>query len=401
MRDNILLSVIVPIYNIKEYIDKCIASICEQRYKHLEIILVDDGSTDGCSQICDDYAERDPRIHVIHKENGGLVSARKAGAEAAAGEYVINVDGDDWIERERLQNLVNEIEKNSPDMVCIDGFVREYGETYHVTVNFLDIKKAVYVGREKIREFLENALDSKHFYTQKIPFTQWCWAVRRELYKKVQRQVDNRINMCEDVLCITACILESSKISCIADNSYHYIQRDNSIVCCFHTDELKLWYQQFYKLLEEHGLLERLHYLLNQTVMLHLLGANYQAFFKREKNYLFPFPEVIPGSRVILYGVGNLGTKIAQALQNGCENYNMVLWIDKNSGRMIDNYKISGIDEICKVEYDYIVIANIRTYLSEQIKNDLIRAGAVEDKIVLIDAETINNVKFPEGFETG
>lgn len=93
-----LISIIVAVYNIKEYLPRCVDSILAQTYKNLEIILVDDGSTDGSGKICDDYAVRDKRIRVIHKKNGGLSDARNAGLEVAKGDYIGFVDGDDWIE---------------------------------------------------------------------------------------------------------------------------------------------------------------------------------------------------------------------------------------------------------------------------------------------------------------
>lgn len=93
-----LISVIVAVYNIEEYLPRCVDSILAQTYENLEIILVDDGSSDGSAQICDDYAGRDERIKVIHKKNGGLSDARNAGLDVAAGDYIGFVDGDDWIE---------------------------------------------------------------------------------------------------------------------------------------------------------------------------------------------------------------------------------------------------------------------------------------------------------------
>ena len=92
------LSVIVSIYNIENYVAKAIESICNQTYQNLEIILVDDGATDCSGKICDEYAKKDDRIRVIHKKNGGLVSAWMAGVEIAKGEYLAFVDSDDWID---------------------------------------------------------------------------------------------------------------------------------------------------------------------------------------------------------------------------------------------------------------------------------------------------------------
>ncbi|MDE6992490.1 MAG: glycosyltransferase, partial [Lachnospiraceae bacterium] len=93
-----LISVIVPVYNVEKYLDRCVESLLGQTYRRLEIILVDDGSTDGCGAMCDGYAQRDSRVRVIHKRNGGLSDARNAGLAAASGSYIGYVDSDDWIE---------------------------------------------------------------------------------------------------------------------------------------------------------------------------------------------------------------------------------------------------------------------------------------------------------------
>ena len=92
-----LISVIVPVYQVEEYLDRCVQSIVDQTYTNLEIILVDDGSPDRCPQMCDEWAKRDSRIRVIHKENGGLSDARNAGMQAASGTYIAFVDSDDWV----------------------------------------------------------------------------------------------------------------------------------------------------------------------------------------------------------------------------------------------------------------------------------------------------------------
>ena len=106
---NPLISVIVPIYNVEKYLARCVDSIVNQTYKNLEIILVDDGSPDRCPQMCDDYAEKDSRIKVVHKKNGGLSDARNAGMAVATGEYISFIDSDDWIDLETY-DLV--LEKN-------------------------------------------------------------------------------------------------------------------------------------------------------------------------------------------------------------------------------------------------------------------------------------------------
>lgn len=102
-----MISVIIPVYNVKPYLEKCLDSVVSQTYKELEIILVDDGSTDGSGKICDDYALNDPRIHVIHQVNKGLSVARNVGIEKAIGEWISFVDSDDWLELEMYETLYN------------------------------------------------------------------------------------------------------------------------------------------------------------------------------------------------------------------------------------------------------------------------------------------------------
>ena len=104
-----MISIIVPVYNVQDYLDRCVKSIVGQTYTDTEIILVDDGSTDNSGNMCDKWAERDQRIKVIHKENGGLSSARNAGIDKANGDYISFIDSDDYIEDSMMQTLWNKV----------------------------------------------------------------------------------------------------------------------------------------------------------------------------------------------------------------------------------------------------------------------------------------------------
>ena len=136
-----LISVIVPVYNVEAYLDKCISSIVNQTYRNLEIILVDDGSPDNCPAMCDAWKEKDSRIVVLHKENGGLSDARNAGMGAAHGEFISFIDGDDWIEPRFFEILQHELEAQNADVaavqyrLCWEGDACELQSAYeHVTV---------------------------------------------------------------------------------------------------------------------------------------------------------------------------------------------------------------------------------------------------------------------------
>lgn len=122
---NSLVSIIVPVYNVEKYLDRCLESIVNQTYKNLEIILVDDGSPDHCPQMCDMWAERDSRIKVIHKKNDGLANARNSGIDAAVGDYIMFADSDDYLQNDMVEFLLNLSEKYDAD-VSRCGFYFDY-----------------------------------------------------------------------------------------------------------------------------------------------------------------------------------------------------------------------------------------------------------------------------------
>ena len=124
-----LVSVIVPIYNVEKYLEKCIESIVNQTYKNLEIILVDDGSPDNCPAICDEWAQKDSRIKVIHKKNGGLSSARNAGLEVSNGEYISFVDSDDWLDENTFEELLENNDEQA-DFISF-GLLEEFDTETH------------------------------------------------------------------------------------------------------------------------------------------------------------------------------------------------------------------------------------------------------------------------------
>ena len=120
-----LVSIIVPIYGVDEYLNKCIDSIVNQTYKNIEIILVDDGSPDKCPQICDAFSQKDKRIKVIHKKNGGLSEARNVGIDHANGEYFIFVDSDDWIENTMVEHLLSICKKYDVELATCARYITD------------------------------------------------------------------------------------------------------------------------------------------------------------------------------------------------------------------------------------------------------------------------------------
>lgn len=176
MRD-VLVSVIVPIYNIENYLKQCVDSIIHQSYRNIEIVLVDDGSTDSSRYICDEYAKNDFRVKPIHKENGGLTSARKAGIEASTGEYVMFVDGDDWIDESTVECLVNEVKKNTDVELVFFPYTKEYSNK-SVNREFFSNDKTfdnAEVVKQKIYRRLFGLTNSELSHPESLDYFATCW----------------------------------------------------------------------------------------------------------------------------------------------------------------------------------------------------------------------------------
>ena len=213
-------SIIVPIYKIEEYLEKCIASVLNQTYKNFELILVDDGSPDKCPMICDYYSEIDKRVKVIHKSNEGLVSARQAGCEVATGDYVINVDGDDWIEDNYLEVVNKHIDKTTPDVLKINAYYA-YEEK---NIMMKQIVNEGYYDRKSLEKNIFPYIVESKDCVRSAPAI-WLHIVKRDLYYRCQMTVPRDITIGEDLAC-TALILMNAKNMYIC-NDYLYYYRQN------------------------------------------------------------------------------------------------------------------------------------------------------------------------------
>lgn len=194
-------------------------SLTAQTLENMEIIIVDDGSPDGCPAICDEYAARDARMKVVHKENGGLLSARKAGLAASIGDYIGFVDGDDWVEPDTFLNMYKAACEHSPDMVLSD-FLCDYGDRAEPSSQCFENG---FYDRDRLeKEIFPRMLFGGRFYSFGVNPNCWSKLVRRELIEKNLLPVDERIRMGEDAAFIYPCLLDSQSISCLKTPTYHY-----------------------------------------------------------------------------------------------------------------------------------------------------------------------------------
>lgn len=214
-----IISIIVPVYNVESYFPKCIESICNQTYYNLEIILVDDGSTDESGTMCDQYAQKDKRIKVIHKKNGGLADARNVGIEVATGEYLAFVDSDDYIHPQMYEIFYRGIQKNNAQMaVCQFQDVEEN----EVCFKTLKHKKEWIIIESEDEKFKYSLGD----YTTVCFTVAWNKLYRAELFKDI-RYPYGKIH--EDEFTTYKIIELCNKIVYTDEILYYYVQRKDSI----------------------------------------------------------------------------------------------------------------------------------------------------------------------------
>ena len=212
-----LISVIVPIYGIERYVGHCIESLMLQTYQNLEIILVDDGSPDHCPQICDLYASKDKRIKVIHKANGGLVTARKAGVQIAQGEYIGFVDGDDWVGVGYYQSMLNTIMACDAD-IAVAGCSRDLYRKTITMENALPL--GVYEG-ESMEYFRKNMMSFGSFFRFGVTTYHWNKLYRREAIIPFQMAVEDGFTVMEDGATTYPAMLAAKKIVLTNNFAYH------------------------------------------------------------------------------------------------------------------------------------------------------------------------------------
>ncbi|MEH6513426.1 MAG: glycosyltransferase family 2 protein [Maribacter arcticus] len=383
------ISVIVPIFRIEKYLPKCIDSLLNQTFSDFELILVDDGSPDNCPKICDDYAKIDARIKVIHKKNGGLVSARKEGLKNAAGTYITFVDGDDWVDEFYLDILFNLAELNDADLV-VTGHFREFnGKIETIKPKMV----GVYDEKELKSKILPYAIYNGEFCEHGISTYVWNKLFKTELLCDVLFDVPNEIIMGEDAA-ITFSYLTISKSLVISSTPlYYYRQRHDSIVKSIENPKTEYYrlgllmnylQSKLQKVLNEKNIKEQITYYLYSQILVRSGGLIYD----EEGKLIFnPFLNIESKSRVIVYSSGSFGQHI---LSTNIKNnfFEIIKWIDIDYHELnIGENFVKPISSIANVEYDYLIIATINPSYYNDIKKELSLVGVDQKKIVKINTD--------------
>lgn len=217
--NNIKVSVIIPAYNIENYIEKSIKSVIEQTLKEIEIIVVNDGSQDGTLKIIENLMKEDKRIILVNKENKGLSAARNTGLMCAKGEYIAHLDGDDWIEKEYLEDTYVFAKSNNLDMVVTD-YYEDYGNNKLLYINDLKLENEKIIYGNKYREIV---------YKNGVSNSVWNKLVKKDLYFNNNIFFLENISMGEDLAVNLRLIYTIEKVGKIEKAYIHYIQRPSSL----------------------------------------------------------------------------------------------------------------------------------------------------------------------------
>lgn len=213
------ISIIVPVYKVEKELGRCLQSLLKQTYENIEIILVDDGSPDRSPELCEHYAQRDNRIKVIHKVNGGLSDARNAGLKQATGEFVLYVDSDDYIELDSCERLLNTTDGGKVDIV-VGNAIMEKQDGHEMMVHTATPAGIIY----DAKTFIKKAIRAYQWYAPA-----WLNMYRREYLLENALYFKKGIYF-EDVQMLPRVFLPAKKIACLDGIFYHYIIRENSIM---------------------------------------------------------------------------------------------------------------------------------------------------------------------------
>ena len=378
-----LLSVVIPVYNVELYIEKCLFSVIRQTYENLQIILVDDGSTDMSGTICDNFSKIYSNIEVLHQLNQGAAASRYAGTKIANGDYIIWVDSDDWIEPDYFEKMMNQAMGNDVDLVVANLYFDIGKDSATISNN---IECGIYTPSEIANSVLYNG----NFFEYGIQPHGVTKLFKKELLEKVQRELDMRIRMGEDVAVVYPYIMKCNHILVTDICGYHYVQRTGSVTKKKKRNEInsiQILIAYLEKIFRDDRYLE-----LQRDAFQKYLIALRDLSFWDDKMKLYPYGGIADHEKVVIYGAGGMG----QNLYSYCVEHNIVVsaWVDKNYlFYQSKNLPVISFNEFRKKvhEWDYILIANMDEKIAMEIKKYLLDEGIEEQKVKWFSRQFLNN----------
>lgn len=377
------LTIIVPLYNQEKYIKQCIESIMNQSYKNIDILIVDDGSTDSSYDICDKLAKQDNRISIIRQKNKGLSRAREAGINYAKTDYITFVDADDFILPRAYAFAEKAIQKNI-DMIFFE--ISRYMNDNDIKREYHTLEEGYY---DKVR--IEQQVYPKliwNFFrnTPGLECSLCVRIVKKELMKQIYELLDNKGFYYGEDLAITYPLYTKIKnMQVISQSFYMHRQRSDTVASYITNDTFFDEASRLYKHLLNYfrpyfGKAEfkkQIEYFYMYSV--NLRKIKYQDYHF-ERQFLFPFNRVEKGKSLVLYGAGMVGKSYYSQITklNYCKD---ILWVDKNADAIADN-RVHKITSIHNVFFDYILIAIENENMCRQVFDQLVKMGIEKNRII-------------------
>lgn len=380
----IKMSIIVPIFNSEHSLKRCINSIIEQTYQNIEIILVDDGSTDRSFGICCEFAQKDKRIIVIHKENGGPTQARKVGIGRATGDYIINIDSDDWIEKEWVLEWVRTIEVSDwCDAIYRDGIYIEY--SYGNTYISADLTPRKYLDCEFEEELVPLIFDQNSVTGKKIKLNAVLWSYKSKILKSLIHNVNEKYFDSEDLVLNTYCIFNSKSLYITKGGGYHYVQHEGSLSTRQQSVQMMCDLEKdITTFLTEKGMSLNTITTFKKRLQVNAICHNYKSLISNLNDPLPFLLKIQKYSNIILYGAGRVGHSVYNALR-GNIYYKIVAVIDKNP-KTDGNIPIVSVSEVNRIQFDYIVICSIVKQNIEEMTQTLLEEYKIpQEKIAYFE----------------
>ncbi len=374
------LSIIVPLYNKEQYVTEALESIINQTLKEIEIICVDDGSTDQSGRIAEEFAKRDTRISIIHKKNEGLVSARKTGILCAKAKYIGFVDADDWIDLNMFQRLYEEMERKQLDFIS-SGIIENEQD---IKMDTLEAK--VYDCEKEGKRIFETLMWNYDAGGAGIVPNTVTKLYKRSILSESCLNIDDRIRLHEDDSLVYSYVVRCKSIEILHEAYYHHRYVKNSDSLMF--DELFFARQNYFYLFlkTEFGktqfydiLLPQLDYYLAKNM---IWGINYAGGLTLDA-YVTAKPVFAGKKKIVVYGAGRHGQKVIDKVLES-KSHELVAIIDKNSLlKEVKGFPIRSIKDIMTMEFDLLIIAIINKDIHEAVREELISLGVSEDKLCI------------------
>ena len=357
----------------------------------------------GLKSYCDEYAEKDSRIKVLHKQNGGLVSARKAGVRLATGDYILNVDGDDWIDKDRILNAVEILITEKVDMLYLGDYYRDYMEEKTLIADFFC--QTIYRGKQIGDEFFPLFQNPQKAFERKVRPILWQWLVDSSLMKQYQLSADESISRGEDAILVWECVLHARSVAVCHNPTYHYVQRETSLSYTIDDDEvkrMKVYVDRIYRAILDSKY--RNSVIVNKcaTVSIYntIFFAYYALLLRIKCNYLFPFPDVWKGSKIAIYGAGKVGYQLVYGIQRSGD-YTIEIVCDENTNRpSVFGYNVQPVTALRTANYDFVVVAVAYENMASEMKKKLMNMGIDNKKIKLMDAKVLTKENLNRVFES-